>query len=234
MNIEPVFQPIKDTATDVITGVPQERLVGVEVLARWRVNGRLLTPAEISTPISWNLVDFKIIQSLIEYGPALELIFPRVFINVSPQTLSFIDIREKWLAALLQLRSMFTFSVVVEITEQITPEQLASAWPQLKTNDIKLALDDFGQEYSSFQRLVKYPWDYCKIELDLLSEYCARRAIKYCQSQSINLITERIELSIDAQLARTFGVFWHQGFYYSKPHPLNLSHKDICQKVLHP
>src|SRR3546814_18335225 len=55
--------------------------------------------------------------------------------------------------------------LVVEITESITDSLLALRWPVLsQLNRVQYAMDDFGDDYSSMQRLIRYPWDYCKFD----------------------------------------------------------------------
>ena len=170
MKVIPAFQ---------ITKSPENGVVGAEVLARWRYKGKLLSPRELHEkgPVNWASVDLEIMGALITLAPILGTMFPRIFLNVSPQTLSFADVRDRWFDMLQELRAKSDFVVVVEITEQVTPDQLAVAWPIFQRLNIDLALDDFGDHYSSVRRLASYPWKYCKLEVCKLRGLAGNMAV---------------------------------------------------------
>ena len=90
---------------------------------------------------------------------------------------------------------------------------------------MRLAIDDFGSGYSSFQYLADLPVDYLKIDGELV-----RRATRETRVRSIlrgirdiaedlGLVTlaEWVEDAVTADLLREIGIQWAQGYYFGRP-----------------
>ncbi|HGS5039406.1 TPA: EAL domain-containing protein [Vibrio parahaemolyticus] len=222
MNLIPAFQTITSNGSNT---------VGAEVLSRWHHQGQVYGPADHKTPINWGLVDLEIMKSLIHLVPVIERLYPSIFINVSPQTLSFSDIRMKWFKLLKELTDKAPFQVVIEITEKVTPEQLDNAWPLLSQFNVAFAMDDFGEDHSSVSRLTSYSWQFCKVEIGQLKGLAGNAAVQYCRLNNITPIAERVESVAQSEVAKLLGLEWQQGFLHGKPITFDLEVNSLVKQV---
>lgn len=100
---------------------------------------------------------------------------------------------------------------------------------KLKETNIKLSLDDFGTGYSSLTRLKELPIDELKIDQsfvrDILSDAdsaaIAKSVIALADSLGLEVIAEGVECSGQRDMLRGMGCRAYQGFYYSKPLPID-------------
>lgn len=209
MILVPAFQPIKEITTG--------RLVAAEVLSRWRRVEQVLSPLEVETSIDWGSVDIALAQFLCHLKSGYE----RLFINVSAETLESVMDFHTWSWSIKSLIRRNSAKVVIEITERIPDSLLQSRWEVLSTLGAELALDDFGDQHSTFERLRAYPWDYCKFTAKRLSYLADYPAIVYCQKHAITAIAEQIETAAQAERAKRLGLLWQQGFRHARPAVLN-------------
>lgn len=123
--------------------------------------------------------------------------------------------------------------VIYEITEQnFIPDHALTAnevIQSLRKKGAKVALDDFGTGYSSLSYLHRFPVDYLKIDKvfvdGIFNENSSSSLIDHIISiaHSMNCIVtaEGIEHSHQLQYLREKGVKYGQGWYFSKPLPLD-------------
>lgn len=213
MVLVPALQPI-------VYGLTAE-VLAYEVLARWRVDGRIVGPSDPGVSPNWLTVDAMMLSAIHKQVEAIASIAPRLFVNVSKSTV--FDPRHlvPWVENLMEILDHASFAVVVEITEGVDDDRLQDAWPQLKRLGVKLALDDFGHDQSSRSRLVRYDWDYCKFESDLVWGRSTQEAIRYCRNSGILPIVERVERQHDSEVFTTMGLHWQQGFLHGRPEPID-------------
>lgn len=117
--------------------------------------------------------------------------------------------------------------LVIEITERefLGDVDLARAALQPFVDfGVRLALDDFGSGYSSFQYLADLPFSFLKIEGSLiqrLHEPRVRAIVQRMQQtgRDLGLITlaERVETAAIADIIGEMGIDWAQGHYYHRP-----------------
>ena len=204
------------TAVQSIFSASSTLAVGAEVLARWvRPSGQVITPAA-AQPQDWSAVDLEIIsQAAVRYAhvsqPGL------VFLNTSPDLLTNQTALDKWLRKISDMQSTDGTRCVIEITETIPDELLQSAWPALTAACPRVALDDFGTQFSTLSRLHQYDWNFCKIDARQIHQPNTIEAIRYCQHRGITVIAECVENDHLRQQAIDVGVDWHQGFFWGHP-----------------
>jgi len=95
----------------------------------------------------------------------------------------------------------------------------------LKKMGIKLALDDFGTGYSALSYLMKYPFDYLKIDRSFTATIIkspknsalVKGIINMSRDIDLKVICEGTETEEECDLLRTFGCDFAQGHFYSKP-----------------
>ncbi|MGE7920208.1 EAL domain-containing protein [Viridibacillus sp. NPDC093762] len=99
----------------------------------------------------------------------------------------------------------------------------------LKQLGFKLSIDDFGTGYSSLSYLVQFPLNYLKIDRSFIQHICSlddKQAvvdaiIQMAHRLHMKVIAEGVEQRDQVQLLRKMGCDMIQGYYYSKPLPLD-------------
>jgi EAL domain-containing protein (putative c-di-GMP-specific phosphodiesterase class I) len=92
---------------------------------------------------------------------------------------------------------------------------------------IKMLLDDFGTGYSSLSYLHRFPMDVIKIDRSFINSVHERSnhqaiiktIIDLAANLNMETVAEGIEHASDAQLLKTMGCVYGQGYYYFKPLP---------------
>ncbi|MCD7034510.1 EAL domain-containing protein [Metabacillus sp. GX 13764] len=120
----------------------------------------------------------------------------------------------------------------IEITESVVIDHLELVLSQLqriKELGIEIALDDFGTGYSSLNYLKKLPIDIVKIDRSFIQDIIddaqdaaiVQAVISIADSMNLNVIAEGIEKEEQSRLLGEIGCRQGQGFYYSRPVPLD-------------
>lgn len=208
--IIPVFQPIRCFNT--------KKDVGAEVLCRWCGIGGLSSPGELDSQICWADVDLALISVLTIDALKSSRAYSRIMINVSEQTLASDEYFAAWMHRVRYFVERSTARVCIEITEQVTDQTLVRRWEWLISLGVSLVIDDYGYEYSTFERLKSFPWNACKFDIQRLTD--DRDAITYCLMNDVRVIAEKVETSDQATLAAAAGLTWQQGFLFGKPEAL--------------
>ncbi|PRH45014.1 putative bifunctional diguanylate cyclase/phosphodiesterase [Burkholderia multivorans] len=115
-----------------------------------------------------------------------------------------------------------------EITETSAVRNLEVAsrfMHELRDLGCRFALDDFGAGMSSFSYLSKLPIDYLKIDGGLVSRMtsdCVKRGIVCAINDIAHLlqyrtVAEHVEDEETAEMLRSLGVDYCQGYYFSRP-----------------
>jgi EAL domain-containing protein (putative c-di-GMP-specific phosphodiesterase class I) len=118
--------------------------------------------------------------------------------------------------------------LVIEITEWEflnNPRELRQILAPFLDYGMRLAIDDFGSGYSSFQYLTDLPVTYLKIDGTLV-----RRASKESRVRAIlkgirdiagdlglTTMAEWVEDEATSELLREIGIHWAQGYYFGRP-----------------
>jgi len=220
--IVPFFQPILDIA--------HNRIAGYEVLSRLEQDGtqleaaRFIEYAEKAGAIHRldTMVMEQALRKLAESGFAGYL-----FVNLSPRALAVAD----FLAVLkttVANAGIDPAQVVFEITERDTVRNIAileRMVNELKLDGFKLAIDDFGSGFSSFQYLRRLPVDFVKIEGDfvvnILNNERDRAFVqtiwRLAADLKIQVVAEHVEdAEVLAELKR-IGIEYAQGYYVGRP-----------------
>ncbi|MBP5199478.1 MAG: EAL domain-containing protein [Schwartzia sp.] len=120
----------------------------------------------------------------------------------------------------------------LEITETAymdDPAQLIMASEKLRKAGFKIMVDDFGSGYSSLHMLKDIPLDVLKLDMRFLSnvEPSSKAAtillgvIRIAQSLGMVTVAEGVETLFELEFLRSAGCDNIQGFYYSKPLPID-------------
>jgi PAS domain S-box-containing protein/diguanylate cyclase (GGDEF)-like protein len=102
---------------------------------------------------------------------------------------------------------------------------------ELKANGYLLAIDDFGTEYSNFERILELDIDFLKIDakyiknIDLNEKsYEITRAITFfARNANIPCVAEFVHNDSVQAVVKSLGIDYSQGYYFSEPSPLPIT-----------
>jgi diguanylate cyclase (GGDEF)-like protein len=123
-----------------------------------------------------------------------------------------------------------------EITESVFVDKndvALAALQQLQSLGVRIVLDDFGVGYSSFACLKNFGFDSIKIDRSFLVDIdqpeqvsILRAIIDLCRNLHMTTTIEGIETEAQLEIVRDQGCDGVQGYYFSKPMPID----DLMQK----
>lgn len=218
-HIHPAFQPI----CNLRDGEP----MAYEVLARMRINGLVIQAKDFIT-VAEELgltreVDLHII------GQALKLTPPEyaLFLNVDISSFNDKDFVGE-LSQLLKPACHEGRSITIEITEREAlplSEGLHDDIQELRALGCKLALDDFGSGYSTYNFLNQFRPDYLKIEgsfvRGMLRNESDRKIVTHIHelatSFGMKTIAESVENAATERALQEIGINTAQGMFYGAP-----------------
>jgi diguanylate cyclase (GGDEF)-like protein len=223
-NIELAFQP----QFSVVTG----EATGVEALARWNRPGHGPVP-----PVEFIQLaeDTGLIRSLTYLTLRLALDEARIWrrndihipisVNLSGHMVSDGSLPGE-VRALLEQRGLDGSALVLEITETAVIGNKASAakvLQRLRSNGIRVELDDFGSGYASFGTLHGLPLDGVKIDQGLISDQAQgdtrllAATIEMARRLGLTIIAEGVEDVDTLKLISELGCDVAQGYHMARP-----------------
>ena len=118
--------------------------------------------------------------------------------------------------------------VILEILEGVSAGGKKSQIKQLdilKSSGYKLAIDDFGAEYSNFERILDLDIDFIKIDAKYIKDidvnkrsYEIVRAISFfARNVNISCIAEFVHNQSVQNIIKDLGINYSQGYHFSKP-----------------
>ena len=226
--IEPWFQPIIDSMTG--------RMVGVEVLARWRHPEQGLLAPGAFVPIAEELgLIGAIDEAIFEAACArtapwvADGLIEVVSCNVSPRDLLDPAFSRKLIGRLARTALPAT-ALTVEITETFLLQDMVLARrhiERLASRGINVALDDFGTGYSNLRALMHLPIQTVKLDRSLIDDVgrdarvskLVASMLHAARSLGVRIIAEGVEHEAQALFLRAAGCDRMQGFYFARPMP---------------
>jgi diguanylate cyclase (GGDEF)-like protein len=228
-----LYQPIVSLRTGEVTAV--------EALVRWRhprlgvvAPGEFIPLAEetgLIVPLGeWVLGEAcRQAAAWREQGRALGLAPMAVSVNLAAEQFQSRSLPGK-VARALAAAGLPAESLVLEITESMVMADVDSAlavMAELRSIGVHLALDDFGQGYSSLSRLKHFPLQSLKVDklfIDGLVDHAEDRAIvrsvvSLARDLGISVTAEGIETPAQLDRVRSLGCDAGQGYLLSVPIP---------------
>jgi len=144
--------------------------------------------------------------------------------NVSPEALINGDLRRV-------LEGMLLERLVLEITEHATIDEyseLTNALAPLRTQGLRLAVDDARAGFASFRHILRLQPDIIKLDMSLTRDIdtdAARRAlasalIRFAHETGSKIVAEGVETASELRVLRSLGVNKAQGYFLGRPAPL--------------
>ena len=234
--ISAVYQPICEAN--------EERIQGVEVLARWthpelgsiapdefifiaRRLGLLLQLDQVVLRRACKELGGFIDSGAIEYFS----------VNASPSDVASLGYATNFLDTLRDFNIAPT-SVVIEIIETAVMEKSQTArnnLAELSAAGIKIALDDFGSGYANYRTLLDLPINVLKVDRSLINTINDKphlidflvSILHMAQALSASTVCEGIETEEEKVIAQTLGFDALQGFLISRPIDID----DLCNAI---
>ncbi|MGR5235878.1 EAL domain-containing protein [Vibrio alfacsensis] len=228
---EPHYQPIIDLASG--------NICGAEALARWHSESGIASPLDF-IPIAEESGMIKAIGQQILFQACNDTRkaidsqqWPEDFqlhVNISVNQLSCPDFVDT-VSSVLNVTQLPASNVTLEITES----RIVDSAPTTLDNMMKLremglgiAIDDFGTGYSSLAYLHTLPFTCLKIDRTFVNQLTKENLdssvvaaiINITKGMKANVVAEGVENAMQAQLLSSLGCHQVQGFYYSRPLPM--------------
>ncbi|EFI69944.1 EAL domain-containing protein [Lysinibacillus sp. HST-98] len=215
-----------------------EQIQGLEALVRWN-SERLgfVSPAEFITyaedtgliiPLSELIIE-KACEAVIQmrqYGWKTP-----VAINISSIHFKQQNFLES-IQTILERYNMPANNFEIEVTERTVmnnANETVSKLVRLKQLGFKISIDDFGTGYSSLSYLVRFPLDCLKIDRSFIQhigsldekQAVVDAIIQMSHRLKMKVVAEGVEQAQQVDILRKMNCDIIQGYYYSKPLPLN-------------
>jgi len=225
------YQPQVDVNTQAI--------VGLEALTRWRHPTKGLVAAGSFIPVIEEIglmpgLTFWVIESACRdlrswWDRGFDV--QRMSVNVSPCVLEVEGFQERLLATLAafaipheQFEIEITENVFIGDRQNVTERLLA-----ISRENIRIAIDDFGTQYSSLSYLRYLPISTLKIDQSFVREIdraddsspIVRAIIAIAAGLGLNVVAEGVETQVQAEFLRLLGCREMQGFLYGRPLPVD-------------
>lgn len=219
--------------------VNTNEIIGVEALVRWQ-NDKLgfVSPAEfipyaeetgLIIPLSEIIFDeaCKDLKILQREG------YTKIPIAVNISSIHFQQ--QNFLESMkeiLEKNKVSAQNFQIEVTERTVMNnstETVNKLVLLKQLGFRIAIDDFGTGYSSLSYLIRFPLDVLKIDHSFIQHICSlddKQAIvdaiiQMAHRLKMQVVAEGVESKQQVELLKKMNCDFIQGFYYSKPIPLN-------------
>ena len=161
-----------------------------------------------------------------------------ISVNISREYLNTFDVVGKFNELVERYNIPIRF-LEAEITESYDADNTSDVVRKMKNCGFTMLMDDFGSGFSSLNMLKTTPFDVLKIDRDFLSEFMeserGRKIIAHTISMSrdigLDIIAEGVETGAQAQFLQNCGCDVAQGFYYSKPIPVEEFNRQLHEQM---
>ncbi len=225
LTLRSVFQPIFSKS---------EKVIGVEALVRIYTNGqRQIRPDLFFHSKNYNFVDQLNVELLsraihirnFSISPYRE---SKLFLNLLPEAGQFIIENESLsqrLSERLKLLNLENPQIVMEVVEQksFNDTSLRDATNQLANIGFHIAVDDYGTEASTPERVALLCPDIIKFDKSLLQSYMAGTRVPLLQGMLVarkanaKTVIEGIETKQQFEAMKRLDLDMYQGYYLGTP-----------------
>lgn len=155
----------------------------------------------------------------------------KIFINTLPTTIHDPEFRGKHLKDFLKSKKIQPENIVFEINERVAIDNFSSFREAIKYYTdlgISIAIDDAGTGYSSLEAIVELRPQFLKFDMSMVRGI-GRDPLKQEMLKMLSILADKINAEIIAEgienleelnMLRSMGLQIGQGFYFSKPLPV--------------
>ena len=229
---------------DIVT----EKIKGAEALIRWKYHGRELIPPYRFIPVFEtgglinkidDIVLHKVCRSLKKWKDEGRNLYP-ISVNLSRKRMRNPDLIHH-LVTIVDKYGIDHSLIDFELTESAAYDNqkyLIKVIRDLKDAGFKISMDDFGTGYSSLALLTEMPMDTIKIDKSFVDgigsnkdnikeKIVIKHIISMAKELNFTCLAEGAEEKGQIDELREFGCEIIQGYYYSKPVPIEEYEKLI-------
>lgn len=215
------------------TSLTDGRVVSVEALVRWRLDGKLLPPQQFlpsaeQTTLIHPLTDWVVrraLEQLSTWAGDAEGI--DVAVNISARNLSDPSFADR-LLGIVEGSGVDARRLTVEITETALlddPDAARVSLVAMHEAGISVSIDDFGQGQTSLAYLASLPIDELKIDRAFVAQVCTdptqdaivRSVIQLGHSLGLRVVAEGIEDEPTIARLAGLGADIGQGYFIARP-----------------
>ena len=221
--IVPYFQGIHNNKTDAINKY--------EALVRIEKDGKVYTPFEFLEAAQLSGLIPEITQIMV--AKSFEIMKSReesFSINITEDDLGRNYLPE-YIAQKLKEYAIEPQRVILEILEGVSSHAKQSHIKQLnelKELGVNLAIDDFGAEYSNFERILDLDIDFLKIDAKYIknidvnakSYEIVKSIANFAKNSNISCIAEFVHSKSVQDVVEGIGIEYSQGYYFDEPKKL--------------
>ncbi|MEG0368700.1 MAG: EAL domain-containing protein [Hungatella sp.] len=225
-----------------------KRIAGAEALVRWQHPERGLIPPDQFIPLFENNgfvvnLDFYVLEKVCQLLKRWKQEDRKLFtisVNLSRRHLFHSD-TVKNLLNIVEKYDVDPQLIEVELTESAFDncdiQAITTLFDELHSHGFTVSVDDFGAGYSSLSLLKDLPIDVLKIDKSLFDcnqscktekiEILLESIISLSRSLHIRTVSEGVETEEQVNLLIRLGCDLVQGYYFSKPMPMDLLEKQL-------
>lgn len=219
--------------------------IGAEALARWQHPQRGLLLPEMFIPILENSGLIHRLDTYIWEMAAKQLEkwqkmghdSTYISVNVSSKDIFYIDIADSFKQLLLKY-SFNPQNLKIEFTEGALTKDInaaANLFEKLKQLGFEIGIDDFGHGCSSLNFLKDINADILKMDMVLVQQtentervkVILKFIVQISNALGMSLVSEGVETEEQLQTLKTLGFPYFQGYYFSKPLPVEEFEKQF-------
>ena len=234
------YQPIADTQTGKIRGM--------EALIRWELEPYgLVSPGVFmewleQDPCIFDLGNWILRTALTDVQKLREEV-PGFFVNVNVAAAQ-LERREFRSAVMNILKETGAKpeELCLELTERCRDLDIHFLRGEVEffhSQGIKIALDDFGTGNSSLSLALDLPFDELKVDMSFIrdikkkpqNQAMVQSIVDYAKRTNTETCIEGIENKEVSDYIEQFGATWHQGYYYSRPVPIDQFEEVVRKKA---
>lgn len=226
----------------------EDKVIGGEALVRWiKEDGSVVYPSDFIPIFETNgfieNLDFYMLEQLCikmkEMRKTGNYKFYPISVNQSRVLINNPDYVNN-VGKILDRYEADVSMIQLEITENVFFDQklkMIEVVNDLKRLGLNLAMDDFGSGYSSLNILKDIPFDVLKIDKDFFDESFISKAstvilkkiLEMATLLDIDVICEGVETKEQVEMLKNYGCHTVQGYFYSKPMPLEEFFDKYCR-----
>lgn len=216
----------------------EKKIVSAETLSRWEDStGEVIFPGayiglmeKSGLIIKFDYYMFEKVCAKLSEWKNTEFEDLTISCNITRITIS----EKDFVSKIQEIADKYDFNrekLLIEITEDSLEKNLVIAMYNIikvKELGFRIALDDFGSGYTSLVSLCEYPIDVVKLDRQVLlltetekGKKLFSGIISLAHYLNLKVVCEGVETEEQSRLVAGLGCDFIQGWYYSKPIPLN-------------
>lgn len=223
------YQPVIRTLTT--------RIAGVEALSRWKdpiygeVSPGVFVPALEEKHLSWHLLEFVVDRACADLSARYSRGLPVVPVSVNVSRTDFESCEPfEVITSAVERHEVPPSLICVEITESVAmrdPEGIEAVVERFRGAGYEVWMDDFGSAYSSLNTLKDFSFGKLKLDMLFMHDFNERSKIiigsiiQMAKKLGVHTLAEGVETKEQVDYLRDAGCEEIQGFYFSRPLPLD-------------